>query len=200
MSNIRIFTDMVEDTAKKQIEKIASLPAFKDAKIRIMPDVHAGKGCVCGFTADLGPVVVPNLIGLDIGCGMLTICIGKVDVDFEKLDRVIRRQIPSGLNVNGRDCVGDRRDYRACCCDPKDCIAKFTSKELDYFDKSLSSLGGGNHFIELDKDGDGNVYLIIHCGSRNFGKKVCEWWQNVAAEKMADVSFSDAELEEICNA
>lgn len=199
--NVKIFTDMIEDAAQKQIEHIAELDAFKDAKIRIMPDVHAGKGCVCGFTANLGDKVVPNLIGVDIGCGMLTICLGKVDIDFEKLDKVIRRQIPSGMTVNGRDVVGDRRDYVANDCDPKNCLAEFTSKEYDYFDKSLMSLGGGNHFIEIDEASDGTKYLIIHCGSRNFGKKVCDYWQNVAVAEMADKAFdaSEDEIDGIIN-
>ena len=200
--NVKIFTDMIEDAAKAQIDRIAELDAFKDAKIRIMPDVHAGKGCVCGFTADLGDKVVPNLIGVDIGCGMLTICLGKVDIDFEKLDKVIRRQIPSGMTVNGRDVVGDRRDYVANDCDPKNCIAKFTEKEYEYFDKSLMSLGGGNHFISIEKsEKTGDCYLIIHCGSRNFGKKVCDYWQNVAVTEMADKAFdaSEDEIDEIIN-
>ena len=193
--NVKIFTDMIEDAAKAQIDRIAELDAFKDAKIRIMPDVHAGKGCVCGFTADLGDKVVPNLVGVDLGCGMLTICLGKVDIDFEKLDKVIRRQIPSGMTVNGRDVVGDRRDYVANDCDPKSCLAEFTAKEYDYFDKSLMSLGGGNHFIEIDEASDGTKYLIIHCGSRNFGKKVCDYWQNIAVVEMADKAFDASEDE-----
>ena len=189
---------MIEDAAKAQIDHIAELDAFKDAKIRIMPDVHAGKGCVCGFTADLGDKVVPNLIGVDIGCGMLTICLGKVDIDFEKLDKVIRRQIPSGMTVNGRDVVGDRRDYVANDCDPKSCIAKFTAKEYEYFDKSLMSLGSGNHFCEIDVDKNGNKYLVIHTGSRNFGKKVCDYWQNIAVnECVAKSEITDDELNEI---
>lgn len=200
--NVKIFTDMIEDAAQKQIEHIAELDAFKDAKIRIMPDVHAGKGCVCGFTANLGDKVVPNLIGVDIGCGLLTICLGKADIDFEKLDKVIRRQIPSGMTVNGRDVVGDRRDYVANDCDPKNCLAEFTEKEYDYFDKSLMSLGGGNHFISIEKSQKtGDCYLIIHCGSRNFGKKVCDYWQNVAVAEMADKAFdaSEDEIDEIIN-
>lgn len=200
--NVKIFTDMIEDAAQKQIEHIAELDAFKDAKIRIMPDVHAGKGCVCGFTANLGDKVVPNLVGVDLGCGMLTICLGKVDIDFKKLDRVIRRQIPSGMNVNGRDVVGDRRDYVANDCDPKNCIAEFTEKEYEYFDKSLMSLGGGNHFISIEKSHKtGDCYLIIHCGSRNFGKKVCDYWQNVAVAEMTDKAFdaSEDEIDEIIN-
>ena len=193
--DVKIFTDMIEDAAKAQIDRIAELDAFKDAKIRIMPDVHAGKGCVCGFTADLGDKVVPNLVGVDLGCGMLTICLGNVDIDFEKLDKVIRRQIPSGMTVNGRDVVGDRRDYVANDCDPKSCLAEFTAKEYDYFDKSLMSLGGGNHLIEIDEASDGTKYLIIHCGSRNFGKKVCDYWQNVAVVEMADKAFDASEDE-----
>lgn len=195
--NVKIFTDMIEDAAQKQIEHIAELDAFKDAKIRIMPDVHAGKGCVCGFTANLGDKVVPNLIGVDIGCGMLTICLGKVDIDFEKLDKVIRRQIPSGMNVNSRDVVGDRRDYVANDCDPKSCIAEFTEKEHKYFDQSLMSLGGGNHFLEIDVNKDGNKYLIIHCGSRNFGKKVCDYWQNVAVVEMNEKAVTEADVDSI---
>ena len=200
-NNIKIFTDMIEPAAQAQIERIAAHPAFKDAKIRIMPDVHAGKGCVCGFTADLGDKVVPNLVGVDIGCAVLTICLGKVDIDFEKLDKVIRRQIPSGMTVNGRDVVGDRRDYVANDCDPKSCIAKFTEKEYKYFDLSLSSIGSGNHFCEIDVDKNGNKYLVIHTGSRNFGKKVCDYWQNLAVAEMADKAFdaSEDEIDEIIN-
>lgn len=196
--NVKIFTDMIEDAAQKQIEHISELDAFKDAKIRIMPDVHAGKGCVCGFTANLGDKVVPNLIGVDIGCAVLTICLGKVDIDFEKLDKVIRRQIPSGMTVNGRDVVGDRRDYVANDCDPRDCIAKFTEKEYDYFDKSLMSLGGGNHFISIEKsEKTGDCYLIIHCGSRNFGKKVCDYWQAVALAERSNCEVTEDEIDKI---
>ena len=190
MKDLKIFTDMIEESAKQQIEYVASLPAFDNAKIRIMPDVHAGKGCVCGFTADLGDKVVPNLVDVDIGCGCLATDVGDIEIDFTKLDRVIKRQIPSGMNVNGRDVVGDRRDYVACNCDPKNCKAAFTEKELKYFDQSLMSLGGGNHFISIERSSNnGHNWLIIHTGSRNFGKKVCEWWQDVALHEQAAKAF-----------
>ena len=190
MRDLKIFTDMIEESAKQQIEYVASLPAFDNAKIRIMPDVHAGKGCVCGFTADLGDKVVPNLVDVDIGCGCLATDVGDIEIDFTKLDRVIKRQIPSGMNVNGRDVVGDRRDYVACNCDPKNCKAAFTEKELKYFDQSLMSLGGGNHFISIERSSNnGHNWLIIHTGSRNFGKKVCEWWQDVALHEQAAKAF-----------
>lgn len=198
MKDLKIFTDMIEESAKQQIEHVASLLAFDKAKIRIMPDVHAGKGCVCGFTADLGDKIVPNLVGLDIGCGCLATDIGDTEIDFNKLDKVIKRQIPSGMNVNGRDVVGDRRDYVANDCDPRDCIAKFTEKDYKYFDQSLSSIGSGNHFCEIDVDKNGNKYLVIHTGSRNFGKKVCDYWQNIAVnECIAKSEITDDELNEI---
>lgn len=179
MKNVKIFTDMIEESATKQIAEISQHPAFQDAKIRIMPDVHAGKGCVCGFTADLGDKVVPNLIGVDIGCGMLTVPLGKVELDLGQLDEVIRKVMPSGKNIDTRPGrylpeFGD--------CNPRSCNMKFSAKDLEYFDKSIGTLGGGNHFVECDIDDDGNKYLIIHCGSRKFGKEVCDRWQQRAVE------------------
>lgn len=96
MSNLKIFTDLVEPEATNQIYNLIKQPAFQDCKIRIMPDVHAGAGCVIGFTADLGDKVIPNIVGIDIGCGMLTIELGQIDIDLEKLDNVIRQYVPSG--------------------------------------------------------------------------------------------------------
>ena len=188
MADIKIFTNMIEDEAKKQIDNIASHPAFSDCEIRIMPDVHAGKGCVCGFTADLKDKVVPNLIGVDIGCGVLCINLGNIDIDFKKLDDVIKRYIPSGKNVND-NVIFDNYPKNA---NPRDCIAKFNNdSQYEYFDRAISSLGGGNHFIEIDIDDEGNKYLLIHCGSRNFGKKVCEYWQQVAKDDCLTIE-SDA--------
>lgn len=200
-NNVKIFTDMIEEAATAQINKIASLPAFKDAKIRIMPDVHAGKGCVCGFTANLGDKVVPNLIGLDIGCGMLTFKLGVKDIDFEKLDKVIREFIPSGQTVNA-SAEAPEELYKTVWKDanPRDCIAKI--KDFSYIDRSVGSLGGGNHFISIEQSKiDGANYLIIHCGSRNFGKQVCEYWQDVAIQRMAERAnadeVTDADIDEI---
>lgn len=198
--NVKIFTDMIEDAAAAQIEKIADHPAFINAKIRIMPDVHAGKGCVCGFTADLGDKVVPNLVGVDIGCAVLVFKLGVKDVDFEKLDKVIREFIPSGQTVNA-NAEAPEELYKTVWKDanPRDCIAKI--KDFIYVDRSVGSLGGGNHFIEIDKDKDGAFYLVIHCGSRNFGKQVCEYWQDVAIQRMAERAnadeVTDADIDEI---
>jgi len=199
-NNVKIFTDMIEEAATAQINKIASLPAFKDAKIRIMPDVHAGKGCVCGFTADLGDKVVPNLIGVDIGCGMLTFKLAVKDIDFEKLDKVIREFVPSGQTVNASAETPEEL-YKTVWKDanPRGCLAKI--KDFTYVDRSVGSLGGGNHFLEIDKDKEGNFYLIIHTGSRNFGKQVCEYWQSVAIQRMAERAnadeISESDIDEI---
>ena len=137
-----------------------------DCKVRIMPDVHAGKGCVIGFTADLGDKVIPNIVGVDIGCGMKTIQLGKVELDLEKLDKVIRKNIPSGRNVHeGRlnrfDKLQELYCYR---------ILRDTKR----IERSIGTLGGGNHFIEVDVDSEGNKYLIIHTGSRNLGQSSCK--------------------------
>lgn len=176
MSNLKIFTENIEEEALDQINTLIKQEAFKDCKVRIMPDVHAGKGCVIGFTADLGDKVIPNIVGVDIGCGMKTIQLGKVELDLEKLDKVIRKNIPSGRNVHeGRlnrfDKLQELYCYR---------ILRDTKR----IERSIGTLGGGNHFIEVDVDSEGNKYLIIHTGSRNLGNQVAKYYQNLAIELM----------------
>ena len=176
MSDLKIFTDLVEPEAVNQIYNLIKQPAFQNCKVRIMPDVHAGAGCVIGFTADLGSKVIPNIVGVDIGCGMLTIELGQAELDLEKLDHIIRQYIPNGKNVHeGRVVKFPKLQELYCYRDLKD------SKRLE---RSIGTLGGGNHFIEVDIDDDGNKYLIIHSGSRNLGKQVAEYYQNLAVELM----------------
>ena len=171
-NSAEIFTDHIEDTCREQVKTLLDQEAFQDAKIRIMPDCHAGAGCVIGFTADLGDKVIPNVVGVDIGCGMYTVMLGKVDIDFKRFDDVVRNFVPYGGNVHpGRlehfpdiqtmKCYRQLRDTRK-------------------LERSLGTLGGGNHFIELDRDEDGNIYLVIHSGSRNLGKQVAEYYQELA--------------------
>ena len=181
-TDIKIFAEQIEEAATAQIERIAAMDAFKGAKIRIMPDVHAGAGCVCGFTANLGEKVVPNLIGVDIGCGMLTAVLGAIDIDCARLDAVIRQFVPFGLSVHEKPV--DVSAYRAYDCNPRDCKVEFAPGRYDRFDRSIGSLGGGNHFIEIDVGQDGCKYLVVHCGSRNFGKCVCDAWQDRAVREM----------------
>lgn len=176
MSDLKIFTENIEPEALNQIYTLIKQPAFKDCKVRIMPDVHAGAGCVIGFTADLGDKVIPNIVGVDIGCGMLTIELGKIEINFEELDKAIRKRIPSGRNVHeGRivrfDELQDLHCYR-------------NLKDAKRLERSIGTLGGGNHFIEIDEDAEGNKYLIIHTGSRNLGKQVAEYYQKLAVEIM----------------
>lgn len=176
MSDLKLFTDNIEPDALNQIYTLVKQPAFKNCKVRIMPDVHAGAGCVIGFTADLGDKVIPNIVGVDIGCGMLTIELGKIDIDFQFLDNIIRNKIPSGRNTHdGRMVRFDDLKKLYCYRELKD------SKRLE---RSIGTLGGGNHFIEIDLDNEGNKYLVIHTGSRNLGKQVAEHYQKLAIEVM----------------
>jgi RNA-splicing ligase RtcB len=176
MSDVKIFTDLVEPGAVEQINKLIEQEAFKDCKIRIMPDVHTGSGCVIGFTADLGDKVIPNIVGVDIGCGIFTVNLGKQDIDFDRFDNVIRKNIPYGKNTHdARQFKFDKLQSLHCYRDLKD------TKRIE---RSIGTLGGGNHFIEVDDDYDGNKYLIIHSGSRNLGKQVAEHYQNLAVDLM----------------
>ena len=186
MKNLKIFTENIEQEALDQINTLMEQPAFSDCKVRIMPDVHAGAGCVIGFTADLGDKVIPNIVGVDIGCGMLTVELGYyddefnvhnvTDIDYVKLDNIIREYIPCGYNVHdGRkvrfDRIQDLRCYREL-------------KDTKRFERSIGTLGGGNHFIEIDEGTDGKKYLVIHTGSRNLGKQVADYYQKLAVELM----------------
>lgn len=174
MKDLKIFTNNIEQSAKDQIDLLLEQEAFQNCKIRIMPDVHAGAGCVIGFTGNLGDKVIPNIVGVDIGCGMLCVSLGDVDLDLKKLDNVIKENIPSGMNVHNES-VG-YFDFTKLYC------YKELKNKNGWLEKSLGSLGGGNHFIEVDKDDDNNKYLVIHTGSRNLGKQVAEIYQNKAID------------------
>lgn len=189
--DVKIFTDNIEETALEQIKTLLSIDVFSDKKIRIMPDVHAGAGCVIGFTGDLGDKVIPNIVGVDIGCGMLVLNIGKLsDIDYHAFHEHIRANVPSGKIVR-EDCFG----FKPLVCEEMDIYreAKQLVTELYCYRelkdsgriyKAIGSLGGGNHFIELDKDQEDNVYLVIHTGSRNLGKKVAEIYQAKAVKHL----------------
>jgi RNA-splicing ligase RtcB len=172
--NLKIFAETVEQEAIDQVMLLLNQPSFKDCKVRIMPDTHAGKGCVIGFTADLGDKVIPNIVGVDLGCGMLTVELGKIDIDFEKLDKVIHDFVPSGRNVHEGRIVKFP--------EVQDCFCYRELKDTKRIERSIGTLGGGNHFIEVDIDNDGNYYFVVHTGSRNFGKQVADYYQNLAYE------------------
>lgn len=166
------YTDAVEETAYIQIETVCNEKTFAGAKIRIMPDVHAGKGCTIGTTMTITDKVVPNMVGVDIGCGMYTVNVGKVDMDLALFDEAAHA-IPCGRNVwEGRH---ERFDLTQLHC-------YRSLKETKRLERSLGTLGGGNHFIEVDVDDEGNKYIVIHSGSRNLGTQVADYYQRLAVD------------------
>ncbi len=171
-NSAKVFTNICDDTCIIQIKELLDLEPFREASVRIMPDCHAGKCCVIGFTANLGDKIIPNVVGVDIGCGMLTVELGKESVDFARLDSVIREYVPSGREVNsGRLTRFPKLQEMKCYRDLKD------TKKME---RAIGSLGGGNHFIEVDVDDEGNHYLVIHTGSRMLGTSVCDVYQKIA--------------------
>lgn len=166
------YAKVVEDEAIEQIKRMCDFPMTEGSKIRIMPDVHSGKGCTIGTTMTIKDKAVPNVVGVDIGCGMYTVNLGKKDIDLEKFD-MAAFSIPSGMDVwEGRIERFDLTELK--------CYRELkNSKRLE---RSLGTLGGGNHFIEIDRATDGTNYLVIHSGSRNLGKQVAEIYQTLAVD------------------
>ena len=169
-----VYASVVDETTKTQIKNLMDQKFTKDLNVRIMADCHAGTGCVIGTTMNINDCVVPNLVGVDIGCGMLTVKLGKMDIDLVKLDRFVRKKIPSGLEIYSEEqkMVIDIEKLK--------CYEHLANKSRHK--KSMGTLGGGNHFIEIDKDDEENLYLVIHTGSRNLGKQVCEYYTKRAKE------------------
>ncbi|WP_026519934.1 RNA-splicing ligase RtcB [Butyrivibrio sp. FCS006] len=166
------YAKVVEDEAIEQIRRMCDYPMTEGSKIRIMPDVHAGKGCTIGTTMTITDKAVPNVVGVDIGCGMYTVNLGKQPIDLEKFD-MAAFTIPSGMEVwDGRVEKFDLTELR--------CYRQL--KDTKRLERSLGTLGGGNHFIEIDRAADGTQYLIIHSGSRNLGKQVAELYQTLAVD------------------
>lgn len=164
------FTDKIDNDAYSQILSVCNEQAFMQSKIRIMPDVHFGKGCTIGTTMTLVDKVVPNMVGVDIGCGMLTLELGKIDIDYEKFDE-ITHTIPSGRSV---------WEHKKESFDLKELTCFKKLDDIERLERSLGTLGGGNHFIEIDEDDEGNKYLVIHTGSRNLGTQVAKYHQFTA--------------------
>ena len=168
----RCFATTLEETACEQIRVVCDTEAFASSKIRIMPDVHAGKGCTIGTTMTVTDKIVPSMVGVDIGCGMYTVYLGKIDIDFEKVDEAAHL-IPCGRKVwEGRQ---ERFDLTALRCHRM-------LKDTKRLERSIGTLGGGNHFIEIDVDEEGGKYLVIHSGSRNLGTQVAEHYQQIAID------------------
>lgn len=175
----KVFTDNIENEAISQIIELCNQNFCKNSKIRIMPDVHAGTSCTIGTSMTIKDRVVPSLVGVDIGCGVETVKISEKYVDFDKLDNIIREYIPSGFAI--RSIEHEYNDY----IDLKD-LKCCSNVNIDKAKLSIGTLGGGNHFIEIDKDGVGNIYIVIHSGSRHLGKEVAKFYQDLAYKTLTN--------------
>ena len=185
----KVFTDNVEEKAAGQILELCSQGFVKDSRIRIMPDTHAGAGCTIGTTMTIKDKIVPNLVGVDIGCGMFVSMLEKTKADFDKLDKDIRSYVPSGFDV--RETPHEYKEFID--------LDSLKSKELVDLKRaslSIGTLGGGNHFIEMNEDEDGNIYLVVHSGSRHLGKQIAEYYQDRAAKEIVRKS-NDAIIAEL---
>ena len=182
----KVFTDVVEETAISQIINMLNQEFIKDSNVRIMSDCHAGAGCTIGTTMTITDKIVPNLVGVDVGCGMETIQLKEKHIELQKLDKLIYAKIPSGFSI--RDKVHrylDQVDLSKLHC--YHCI------NIDRAEKSLGTLGGGNHFIEANKDEDGNIYIVVHSGSRHLGLEIAKYYQEAGYEALNSVSKQDVD-------
>lgn len=183
--NLKIFTNRIEEAALGQIQTLMEQESFLGSKIRIMPDVHAGVGCVIGFTSDMNDKIVPNIVGVDIGCGMITVELGDLAIDFNRLDSIIKENIPSGFEI-----FPDERELDISLEDLK-IFNKI--RNISRIKRSMGTLGGGNHFIEVGKDTEENKYLVIHSGSRNLGYQVAKYYQGLAISKLGSADAGERE-------
>lgn len=179
-----VMTDQIEEECVGQLVTLCSQEIFKDSQIRIMPDCHAGKGCVVGFTASIKDRIIPNLVGVDISCSISTYKLDVKEVDFEQLDNVIRKYVLFGMSIRSTvsKLVSDNLKAKI----EKVCQEIGDENGYNRHLKSIGTLGGGNHFLELNKDKDGYLWLSVHCGSRNFGKKICDFHQDKAIKVYQD--------------
>ena len=177
---VKVFAETFENEAWEQVKKLANYSAYDNSTIRIMPDAHAGKGCTIGTTMTIHGMVTPNLVGVDIGCGMLVIDLGEIEIDFAKLDSIIKKFVPSGFDIHTQAWAKfDDLDELIC----------MNSCDISRAIHSIGTLGGGNHFIEVDySEKTGHKYLVIHTGSRNLGVQVCKFYQDLAFKKLNEMS------------
>lgn len=166
----KIFTDVVDESSISQILLLLNQEFVSGSKIRLMPDIHAGAGCTIGTTMTITDKIVPNLVGVDIGCGMETIKIKESHMELQKLDKLIYKKIPSGFNVREKT----HRYFDKINLEDLFCYKYIDTRRAE---KSLGTLGGGNHFIEANKDDDGNIYIVVHSGSRHLGLEVANYYQ-----------------------
>ena len=177
---VKVFAETFENEAWEQVKKLANYSAYDNSTIRIMPDAHAGKGCTVGTTMTLHGMVTPNLVGVDIGCGVLVVNLGNIEIDFEKLDKTIKRFVPAGFDIHEQAWGKD---------DELEDLICFNSIDYSRAIHSIGTLGGGNHFVSIEQSQtNGDKYLVIHTGSRNLGVQVCKFYQDLAFKKLNEMS------------
>ena len=166
----KIFTDVIDQASIAQVIELCNQEFAAGSRIRLMPDIHAGAGCTIGTTMTITDKVVPNLVGVDIGCGMETIRVREGHMELQKLDKLIYEKIPSGFDIRAKaHRYLDQIDLEELCC----------ARHVDLLraEKSIGTLGGGNHFIEVDRDDEGQLYVVVHSGSRHLGVEVAKYYQ-----------------------
>lgn len=186
MEKLKVYAQTIEDEAVQQIKQMNESEAYKDCTVRIMPDCHAGAGCTIGTVIAIKDRIVPNTVGVDIGCGMLVTELGKQEVNLKALDAAIKQEVPSGFMVHAHAVAHFTKELAELRCQ--------NVLDMDFANRSLCSLGGGNHFIELDEDSDGKKYLVIHSGSRNLGVRVCKHYQDIAINYCRRNSCNEQEI------
>lgn len=184
----KVFTDVVDEASISQVINLLNQPYVEGSRIRMMPDIHAGAGCTIGTTMTIGDKVCPNLVGVDIGCGMETVRIREKHIEMQKLDKLIRQEIPSGFGIRSTP----HRFIQEV-----DLSELYCAKhvQIGKAELSIGTLGGGNHFIEADKDEDGNIYIVIHSGSRHLGLEIANYYQEAGYKALT--TYSKAETQEI---
>lgn len=182
----KVFTDVVDNESIAQVINLLNQPYIEGAKVRMMPDIHAGAGCTIGTTMTIKDKICPNLVGVDIGCGMEVVKLKEDHIELQKLDKVIRAKIPAGFAIRDRAhrFAKDIKLEDLCC-------TKYVGLDRAY--NSIGTLGGGNHFIEANKDDDGNIYVVVHSGSRHLGLEIAKFYQEAAYKALT--SYDPAEIE-----
>ena len=179
----KVFTDVVDQESISQVIGLLNQPYAEGSVIRMMPDIHAGAGCTIGTTMTIRDKICPNLVGVDIGCGMETIRLKEKRLEMQKLDKLIRQEIPSGFAVRQKP----HRFAKQIDLEELRCSKHV---KLDRAYASIGTLGGGNHFIEVDQDDEGNLYIVIHSGSRHLGLEVAEYYQNAGYRSLQERGIS----------
>ena len=185
-NNAKIFTDVVDQASISQVMLLLNQEFVKDSTIRLMPDVHAGAGCTVGTTMTVKDRIVPNLVGVDIGCGMETVRIKEKHIELQKLDKLIYDKIPSGFKIREKA----HRYFKIFPLEELYCYREINPIRAE---RSMGTLGGGNHFIESDKDEEGNIYIVVHSGSRHLGLEVANYYQNEGYLALNGASKKDIE-------